>query len=67
MTEYQEVKASKELGTESWFFVGYAGKEEREDGWKVYQTNSGVLFAACPDGTKMSFEVYSEDNVFLVY
>jgi len=65
MTEHQDTKVTEELGTSSWSFVGQEGKNE--DGWKVYQTASGKLFAVCPEGTGVSFEVYEEDGYFIRY
>ena len=60
MTEYQELQVIDTLGTENWVYVGNEG--ENDDGWKVYQTDRNELFAVCPDGRKVSFEVYTQED-----
>jgi hypothetical protein len=57
MTEAQDIKASKELGTEQWYFVGFDGTNEDGE-HKIYETDKGDLFAVNQKTGKMSFEVY---------
>ena len=65
MSEYQDIQATKTYNTTEWHFVGFGG--ENEDGWRVYQTNNGDLFAVDAESDRMSFEVYNEDGIFIIY
>ena len=65
MSEYQDIQAVKEYGTSEW---SYVGQDEECGRLKVYQTNSGELFAIDPDSeTAISFEVYEDEGIFTVY
>ena len=65
MTEYQDIQARINYGTSEWYFIGFSG--ENEDGWKVYQTDNGDLFAVDTKSDDIAFEVYDEDGIFTVY
>ena len=68
MTEYQDKQATREMGTSEWSFVGHPYEEGIEDeSWRVYQTESGELFAVDTQSDRMSFEVYENEGEFLVY
>jgi len=66
MSENQEMEVINTLDTHDWIYVGNEGEDD--DGWKVYETSRHELFAVSPDGRKVSFEVYTdEDGSFIVY
>ena len=62
MTEKQDVKATRKLGTSQWSYVGdsHTGK------FKIYETNNNELFAI-GENDFISFEVYERDGTFSVY
>ena len=61
MTEKQDIKATRKLGTSQWSYVGnsYTGK------FKIYETNDNELFAIGGNDF-ISFEVYERDGTFSV-
>jgi len=61
MTEKQDIKVSKKLGTSQWNFVG----EDILEKYKIYETNKYELFAI-GENEFISFEVYERDSAFYV-
>jgi len=65
MSEYQDLTAVQELGTENWVFVGVGSNNEE---WTIYETNNGELFAINTENEYgITFDVYEENGEFLVY
>lgn len=62
MTEKQDIKATKELGTSEWSYVG----ESISGKYKVYETNDCRLFAT-GNNEYISFEVIEDNCNFTVY
>lgn len=68
MTESQDIRATKKLGTSEFNFITYDGKKENGK-WQIYETDNKnkTLFATDSTSNKISFDVtLTEDGFYEV-